>query len=125
MALGRTTNAKRIALLMWVLVAAFYFYLSYDYIRIEMNDNKLADYVRYVVQLAGNERRTPREVRTLLLVKADELGIPLTSDQIRVQGNGPSLNVLLQYDINIDVPVLRPGFYSKHYEHQVNYRQPH
>jgi hypothetical protein len=117
-------NAKRLVLFVWILVAFFYFYLSFDYLRVEMNDDRMADYVRYVVQLAGNESRSAREVRTLLLVKADELQIPLKSDQIKIQGTGQTLKVALQYDASIDIPIFRQGFYSKHYIHNVPYRQP-
>ena len=27
----------------WILVAFFYFYLSFDYLRVEMNDDRMAD----------------------------------------------------------------------------------
>ena len=37
-------NVKRLALLLWALVAVYYFYLSYDYIRITKNDGIFADY---------------------------------------------------------------------------------
>ncbi len=33
-------HIKRLVLLSWILVAVFYFYLSYDYIRVSMNDRK-------------------------------------------------------------------------------------
>jgi len=117
-------NAKLLVLLLWVMIASYYFYVSYDYIQTEMNDDSMANYAHYVVQLAGNETRTPKEVRTLLLVKADELKIPLKPEQIKVLGSGQSLKVSMQYDINIDVPIFRYGFYSKHYEHDIAYKQP-
>ena len=117
-------NAKRMVLMFWIMVAFYYFYISYDYIRTEMNNDKMGEYIRYVVQLAGNETRTPREVRSLLLVKADELKIPLTGDQIRIQGTGQSMRVFLQYDVMLDIPIFRYGFYQKHYEHNIGYRQP-
>lgn len=119
-----TLNRKRLVLLFWVLIAFFYFYLSFGYVRIAMNNNKLGEYVKYVVQLAGTESRSPKEIRALLLVRADELGVPLSSEQIRIQGSGQNLKVSVMYDVEIDVPILRSGFYSKHYEHQVSYRDP-
>ena len=121
---GAKKNARRILVAVWAIVALYYFYVSYDYIRTAMNDDRMADYTHYVVQLAGNEARTPKEVRSLLLVKADELQIPLKADQISVQGTGQTLKVSLQYDVKIDVPIFQYGFYSKHYEHSVSYRQP-
>lgn len=117
-------SAKRLILLSWVFVAFFYFYLGYDYIRVDMNDTRLGEYVRYVVQLAGNENRSGREIRALLLVRADELGLPLTGDQIKIQGSGQELKVSVNYDVAIDIPVIRQGFYSKHYEHNAAYRRP-
>jgi len=117
-------NRKRLVLLFWLLIAVFYFYLSFDYIRVAMNNDKLGEYVHYVVQLAGNERRTPREIKALLMVKADELGVPLTSEQIRIQGSGQNLKIAVNYDVDIQVPILRSGVYQKHYEHQVSYQLP-
>ena len=117
-------NAKRLVLLVWVLVAVLYFYLAFDYIRIERNDEKFGDYLRYVVQLAGNESHAPREIRALLLVRADELGIHLRGDQIQIKGSGRELKVSLEYEMDIDIPVLRQGFYRKHYAHNISYRQP-
>ena len=117
-------NARRLVLLFWLLVAAFYFYVSFDYIRTEMNDTKLREYVHYVVQLAGAENRSPREVRALLLIRADELGLPLRSDQIKVQGIGQQMKISVAYDVDLDIPIFRPGFYSKHYHHEDIYHQP-
>ena len=116
-------NAKRLVLLFWILVLIFYFYLSYDYIRIQMNDDKFADALQHIVQVAGNESRTNKDIRTLVLVRADELGLPVRGDQIAIMGSGHSLNIVVGYDINIDVPIFRKGFYSKHYDHKVVYRQ--
>jgi hypothetical protein len=120
---SKKNSKKRLVLVVWSLVAFYYFFISYDYIRTEMNDDRMGAYVHYVVQLAGNEARTPKEVRALLLVKADELKIPLKAEGIKVQGAGQSLKVSLEYDVNIDVPIFQYGFYSKHYEHDISYRQ--
>src|SRR6185436_4681047 len=100
MALGQpsSANAKRLALLLWLLVAFFYFYLSYDYIRVTTNDGQFGEYVQYVVQIAGNGHRPPKEIRDLLLVRAEELSLPIRSDQIKIAGSGDSLNVDVTYD---------------------------
>jgi hypothetical protein len=114
-------KVKRLVFFTWLFVGLFYFYLCYDYIRVDMNDTRLGDYVQYVAQLAGNENRSPREIRALLLVRAEELGIPLTTKQIKIQGNGPTLKISVDYDVDIDIPVFREGFYSKHYEHTASF----
>lgn len=117
-------SAKRVVFLSWVLVALFYFYLGYDYIRVDVNDSRLGEYVRRVVQLAGTENRSNREIRTLLLARAEELGVPLNGDQISIYGTGDTLKVSLKYDVDIDIPVLRQGIYTKHYEHSAVFQTP-
>jgi hypothetical protein len=47
----------------------------------------------YIVQLAGTERGPVKEVRTLILVKADELGLPVTGEQVAISGIGQTLAV--------------------------------
>ncbi|HEY2382908.1 MAG TPA: hypothetical protein VGK48_17165 [Terriglobia bacterium] len=120
---GASANAKRFVLLLWVLVAFFYFYLSYDYIRVTSNDRQFDDYLHYVVQLAGIDHRPPKEIRTLLLVKAEELGLPVQGEEIAVLGGGESLNVTVGYDVDIDIPVIQRQVYTKHFDHKVHYQQ--
>ena len=115
-------NAKRLVLLFWVVVAFYYFGITYDYISKELRNDRLAAYVHYVVQLAGRETRTPREIRSLLLAKADELSIPLASEEIKIVGSGSSLKISLGYDVTIRTPILAIGLYTKHYDHAVGYR---
>src|SRR5262245_45731702 len=95
---------RRLVLLVWILVALFYFYLSYDYIRASVRDKSLTEYLDHVVQLAGSERRPPKEVRALILVKAEELGIPLSSEQIDIAGAGQTLAVSVDYQTDIEIP---------------------
>jgi len=117
------SHARRLVLLFWVLVLIFYFYLSYDYIRIQMTDDKFGDALQHIVQLAGSENRTNKDIKTLVLVRADELGLPVSGDQITILGSGHALNIAVGYDIDIDIPIFSKGFYSKHYDHKVVYRQ--
>lgn len=116
-------NTKRLVFLTWLLVAFFYFYLSYDYIRATTADRQFEDYLQYVVQIAGTEHRPSKEVRALILVKAEELLLPIRGEQITILGGGETLNVSLNYDVDIEVPLIQHQIYSKKFEHQVRYRQ--
>src|SRR5678815_2546082 len=100
MARGPATNRKRLVLLLWVLVAIFYFYLSYDYIHVTTNDRQFTEYLQHVVQIAGTERRSATDVRDLLLVKAEELSLPVHREQILVHGGGDTLDVAVNYDVD-------------------------
>ncbi len=122
--MGTAPNRKRLVLWLWLLVAIFYFYLSYDYIRATMNDRQFADYLQYVVEIAGPENRPVKEVRALVLVKADELGIPIRGEQIAITGGGDSLNIRVSYDVQIEIPLLQRQIYTKRFDHSVKYKQP-
>ena len=123
MATAPGTHAKRIVLLLWMLVAFFYFYLSYDYIRVSMNDQIFGNYLEYVVQIAGQDHRPAKEIRALLLVKAEELGLPVTGQDINILGGGESLNVSVGYDMDIDIPLIQRQIYTKHFDHKVQFKQ--
>jgi hypothetical protein len=117
-----TPGVKRLALFVWLLVAFFYFYLSYDYIRANMNDKQFADYLQYVVQIAGGENRPAKEIRALILVKAEELSLPIRGEQITILGGGNTLNVSVNYDVDIDIPLLQRQIYTKKFEHMAKYQ---
>ena len=117
-------NTKRLVLLVWLLVAIFYFYLSWDYIRASMNDKAFGDYLQYVVQIAAPQNRPVKEIRALILVKAEELSLPIRGEQITILGGGDSLNVRVNYDVNIEVPLIQRELYTKKFEHFVKYKPP-
>src|SRR5437879_3329889 len=114
-------QARRLVLLIWILVIIFYFYLSYDYIRVSMNDTQMTSYLDYVVQLAGRENRPAKEVRALILVKAEELSLPIRGEQIEILGGGQTLRVALAYEVDVEVPVFERVLYRKTFTHKVAY----
>jgi hypothetical protein len=116
-------HAKRLVLLVWVMVLFFYIYVSYDFVRVERINTKFGEALQHIAQIAGSERRAYKDIRTLVLVRADEFGLPVTVDQISITGSGPTLKMVVGYDIEIDIPIFARGFYTKHYEHKVGYRQ--
>jgi len=124
MASGRASNAKRLVLLLWLLVAFFYFYLSYNYIIVTMNDRQFNEYLEHVVQLAGIERRPAKDIRDLLLVKAEELSLPVHREQIVVTGVGDTLGVTVNYYVDIEIPLLQREFYTKSFEHKAKFQGP-
>src|SRR5213082_1629470 len=115
---------KRLVLLVWLLVAFFYFYLSWDYIRANMNDKVFDDYLQYVVQIAAPEYRPTKEIRALILVKAEGLSLPIRGEQITILGGGDSLNISVGYDVNIEIPLIQRQIYTKRFEHFVKYKPP-
>jgi hypothetical protein len=117
-------NSKRLVLLIWILVGVFYFYLSWGYIRVAMDDQKFDDYLRYLVNVAGSEGRSAKEIRALLLVRAEQLSLPVHGEQINIQGGGPTLNIRVDYVVDIDIPMLQRTVYKKQFSHSAKYQVP-
>ena len=118
-------RAKRLVFLTWILVAVFYFYISYDFIRVSMAGEKFGEYLKFVVKVAGNENRSPREIRELLVNKADELGFALDKNQIYVKGLGESLEVTVSYELDVDLPIVRRGVYAMAFQHKESFKKPY
>src|SRR5262245_21434386 len=114
--------SKRLVLLIWMLVGFFYFFLSWGYIRVTMDDQKFAEYLQYVVNIAATEDRPAKEIRALLLVKADQLNLPLHGDQIAITGSGSTLNVRVDYTVDIEIPVVQSTVYTKEINHSAKYQ---
>ena len=116
-------NAKRLVLLFWGVLAFYYFTISWNYISNELRDDRMEEYIQKIVQLAGNETRTPREIRTLVMAKASELNLPVEEDQIKVVGSGHKLKISLEYEVTVTTPILAIGLFSRHYQHNIGYRE--
>src|SRR2546429_7236618 len=116
-------HTRRLVLLLWIPVIVFYTYMSYDYIRVQLNDSQLTSYLDFVVQLAGNENRPPKEVRALILIKAEELGLPISGNQILIAGERQNLRVSVSYNVDIEVPIFKRILYHKVFLHNAKFHE--
>ena len=82
-----------------------------------MRDRTFNQYSTHVVQLAAAEHRPLKDLRALLMVKADELALPLTQDQIDIAGVGRTLRVDVRYEDDIKIPVLGRRLYRVKFAH--------
>jgi hypothetical protein len=69
-----------------------------------------------------DEHRPVKEVRTLVLSKADELKIDLRGDQVGISGFGTTLKITVNYEVDINLPVVHRAIYHKVFEHSATYR---
>lgn len=106
--------------LLWFTLAAAYVSLASRWITLEIHDRAFAQYLDHVVQLAANEDRPAREVRTLLLVKAVDLSLPVNEDAIRVSGGGSGdLRAVVRYEADLRLPILEHLVYRIGFEHDL------
>jgi len=115
-------KTRLIVLFLWILLAGFYFSLAYDYIIASNKDKELDDYLQYIVEVCGDDHRPSKEVRTLVLTRAEELLIDLRGDQVAVSGYGQSLKISVSYMVDINMPILGQSIYRKVFQHDTAYR---
>ena len=65
------------------------------------------DYIRQEVKYAGTSRRTPETIRTGILQEANDLGISITKNDVRITQRGPSFTLEVEYRWPIDLKVYR------------------
>ncbi len=116
------TRVRLIVLTLWILLAAFYFSLAYDYVIASNKDKELNTYLQYIVVVCGDDHRPNKEVRMLVLTRAEELMISLRGDQVAVSGNGQSLKISVSYMVDINMPILGQSIYRKVFQHETAYR---
>ena len=87
-----------------------------------MDDQQFTDYLQYVVNIAGSENRPSKEIRALIMVRAEQLSLPVRGDEIAIIGGGPKLSVRVNYEVAIDIPVFQKTVYTKEFNHYVQYR---
>jgi hypothetical protein len=116
------TRVRLVVLFLWILLAAFYFSLAYDYVIASNKDKALDKYLQYIVEVCGDDRRPTKEVRTLVLTRAEELEIDLRNDQVSVSGYGQTLKINVSYMVDINMPLLGQSIYRKVFQHETAYR---
>jgi len=116
------TRVRLLVLSLWILLAAFYFSLAYDYIVASSKDKTFDEYLQYIVEVCGDDRRPVNEVRTLVLTRAEELMINLRGDQVSVSGYGQTLKIRVNYMVDINMPFFGQSIYRKVFLHEAVYR---
>lgn len=106
----------------WLFFAGTFFSVAGQWTNFTYADKQFTDYVDGLVHRAALEHKGPREVRTLVLLKADELSIPVHNERISISGQGETLATLIDYDTEIKVPMVNRVLYRMEFTHNFNYR---
>ena len=112
------------ALCLWMFIGFVYLSLMSQWITFSRHDNQFAQSMQRAVQIAATEQRPAKELRTLLLVRAEELSIPIRGDDIHISGGGATLRVNLHYEAAISMPILNQTLYRMKFGHDLTYLPP-
>jgi uncharacterized ubiquitin-like protein YukD len=111
-------------LAVWVLAGFFYFFFANEWITAGMNDKSFSEYMGHVIDLAATEHRPAKEVRSMLLVRAESLDIPLEGQQIEITGEGKTLRAKVEYETDVKMPLVNSSLYRMKFTHDVTHKEP-
>jgi len=91
----------------FLLVLVALLFAASQYIPAYFSAFQFNDFVRQEVKYASSSRKTADALRTDILEKASELGIPITKKDIRITSRGPSFTLEVDYQWPIDMKLYR------------------
>ena len=114
----------RVVFVLWLAIAIFYVYTASRYVGVMMADDKFEEYLVNVVDLVGTQRRPTEELHELVLLRARDMNLPIDATDIQVDRRGRDIDLLVEYSVKIDVPLVLPGGYQKDFVHAISYSPP-
>ena len=115
-------KTRYLVLFLWLALGFFYTGLAYNYIVVSDKDKKLNEYLNYVVEVCGDDHRPTKEIRSLVLIRADQLKVKLKPDEVSILGSGQNLKIGVSYVADIEIPLSERTLYSKVFHHETSYR---
>ena len=65
---------------------------------------RLQNYVGEITRNVANQTKSDDAVRTLILEKAQSLGLPVTADNVQIVHSGEALRIDVRYAVRVDLP---------------------
>ncbi|HYR91413.1 MAG TPA: hypothetical protein VE422_45580 [Terriglobia bacterium] len=115
---------RYLVLALWVVAGTIYAHMVFQWIEISSKDREFARSMQHAIQLVGMENRPSKDLRALLLVRAEAFSIPIRGNEILINGKGETLEVSLRYEADITFPLLDKAIYRMMFNHQVRFRPP-
>ena len=80
-------------------------YCSFKIIPVYVNNYQLQDYIQSQTPFWLTQRATAEQVRNNVLAKAQDLGLPLTAEQVTVEASAARVGVQIDYLVPVDLKV--------------------
>jgi hypothetical protein len=117
--LSHPSSKRYVALLLWLLIAGVFVSLVWQWIALSSSDKELTEYVESLLRRSAIDRRPAKDIRTLVLMKAGQLSIPVQDEEINITGQGESLQTTIGYNAEIKIPLLNRALYRMQFSHNV------
>ncbi len=89
----------------YVLLSLVLVYFAFHYVPIYIYAYQFNDFVRSEVKFAGGSKRSVATITENILVKAEQLGLPVEGDDIKVTREGPFFTLDVSYRVPVDLRI--------------------
>ena len=81
--------------------------ITSQWIELSSSDKQLTEYAQSAIQVGPLDRRSVKDIRTLIQIKAEQLDIPVSHDSITISGEPPGqVRALINYESALTIPVV-------------------
>ena len=108
-----------VAMFAWLFLGFMYVSLISQWLTVTRRDQMFTSYTDRVIQVAANEQRPAKEVRALLLIKAEDLSLPVQGNGVQITGKGQTLRAAVHYTADISMPIVNQPVYRMRFDHDL------
>jgi uncharacterized protein (UPF0333 family) len=108
------TGSGRIKAILSILFLIIVIFVGVKVIPVYVNDYELDDYVRQQTPFWLTQRASADAIQKNVLDKAQDLGLPVTADNVKVRAPGSVVNVTLDYTVPVDLIVATLPLHFSH-----------
>jgi hypothetical protein len=99
------SGAGRVKALLSILFLVFVVFAGVKIIPVYVNNYELDDYIREQTPYWLTQRARADYIQKSILNKAQELGLPVSEDQVKVEAPGSVVRVSIDYTVPVDLVV--------------------
>ena len=108
-----------VAMFAWLFLGFMYVSLISQWFTVSRRDQMFAAYADSVIQVAANEQSPAKDVRALVLIKAEDLSLPVQGNDVQITGKGKTLRAAVHYRAVISMPILNQPVYRMRFDHDL------
>jgi hypothetical protein len=116
----KTHTKRSIAMSAWIFLGFLYVCLVSQWFTISRRDKLFTEYIDHAIEVAATEHYPAREVRAQLLMKAEDLSLPIQADEIHVSDIGNTLRATVHYRADISMPIVNQRAYRLSFAHDLS-----
>jgi hypothetical protein len=109
---SRERGAGRLKAIIWTAILVAGAFVAYKEVPPRFNDYQLQDKIREEAIFASASRKTEEDVRKEVFEKIQDLGIPATKENIKIELNLRGCRISVEYTVPIDLIV---------YQHELHF----